>query len=284
MNVNRRNFIKSMTAAGAVLGFGGLSKLSGAENDLPIGIQLYTVREKLAKDFKGTLKKVAKIGYKNFEFAGYGGMEAADLVSFLDEIGAKTCGTHEGYEGFLKNVDHLIEFNRTLGTPYIVVPSMPGRVRGAGVDEIKRFADNLNKFGYKVKQAGMQLAYHNHYFEFKKVDGDKTIWDVLFTEADADMVKAEIDVAWIYKGGVDPVAHLDKWGDRIKLLHMKDLDAAKKQTMPVGEGVIDLKAVVNKAKEIGVDWYIVEQDRTRKGKDIMDEIGISFKNLSKLLS
>jgi len=281
--MKRRDFLKTTAAAAAAMSLGGNSSLLGA-GELPIGIQLYTVRQNLAKDFKGTLKKVAKIGYKNFEFAGYGGMEAADLMSFMDEIGAKTCGTHEGYEGFLQDFDRVLEFNQTLGTPYLTVPSMPGRVRNAGLGELKRFADNLNKFGYRAKKAGMQLCYHNHYFEFKKIDGEKTIWDVLFTETDADMVKAEIDVAWIYKGGVDPVAHLDKWGDRIKLLHMKDLDAAKKQTMPVGEGVIDLQAVVNKAKEIGVDWYIVEQDRTRKGKDIMDEIAISFKNLSKLFS
>jgi len=283
MSISRRNFVKSLAATGAALSMGSVSSVLRAGEDLPIGIQLYTVRQNAAKDFKGTLKKVVKIGYKNFEFAGYGGMEAADLMSFMDQIGAKTCGTHEGYDGLIKNFDRIIEFNQAIGNPYLVVPSMPGRMRSAGINEIKRFADNLNIFGYKVKQAGMQLCYHNHSFEFKKIDGDLTIWDVIFTESDSDMVKAEIDIAWIYNAGVDPVAHLDKWGDRIKLLHMKDLDKDK-NLAPVGEGVIDMKAVVKKAEEIGVDWYIVEQDRPRKGKDIMDEIVVSFKNLSRLLS
>ena len=219
----------------------------------------------------------------NFEFAGYGGMDAGQVISFMDEIGANTCGTHEGYEGLLKNFDSVLEFNQAIGNPYMVVPSMPGRVRNGGVEEIKRFADNLNKFGFKAKQAGIQLCYHNHSFEFDKVDGEKTIWDILFNHADGEMLKAEVDVAWVYNAGIDPVAHLEAWGDRIKLLHMKDLDENKKLA-PIGKGIIDMKAVVNKAKEIGVDWYIVEQDSTRKGKDILDEIGISFKNLSKLLS
>ncbi len=283
MNISRRNFIKEMAAAGALLGLAGMSKKAWAEGELPIGIQLYTVRKKTAKDFKGALKKVAGIGYKNFEFAGYGGLEAAELTAFLQEIGARTCGTHEGYEGLLKNFDRVLEFNQAIGNPYLVVPSMPGRVRQAGVDEIKRFADNLNVFGYKAKQVGIQLCYHNHSFEFQKIDGEQTIYDILFNRADVDMVKAEVDIAWVYNAGVDPVAHLDKWGDRIKLLHVKDLDANKKLA-PVGEGVIDMKGVVKKAREIGVDWYIVEQDQPRKGKDIMDEIAISFKNLSALLS
>jgi len=281
--MKRRDFLKTTAVTAAAMSLGSNSSLLGAGEDVPIGIQLYTVRQNLSKDFKGTLKKVRKIGYKNFEFAGYGGMDAGELVAFMQEIGVKTCGTHEGYEGLIRDFDRVLEFNQAIGNPYLVIPSMPGRIRRAGVDEIKRFADNLNIFGYKAKQAGIQLAYHNHSFEFKKVDGDKTIWDLLFETTDTDMVKAEIDVAWIYKAGVDPVAHLKKWGSRIKLLHMKDLDKDGKLA-PVGEGVIDMKAVIAKAKEIGVDWYIVEQDRTRKGKDIMDEIAVSFKNLSKLLS
>jgi sugar phosphate isomerase/epimerase len=129
----------------------------------------------------------------------------------------------------------------------------------------------------------MQLCYHNHSFEFKKVDGENTIWDVLLGSADADMVKIELDVAWAFDADVDPVALMDKCGDRIKLLHMKDLDD-KRQLAPVGEGIIDMRKVVEKGKEIGIKWYIVEQDSTRKGEDIMDEIAISYKNMVELLA
>ncbi len=282
MNVTRRIFLKGLAATGAALSFGSLARFAKAESELPIGIQLYTVRDLSGKDFKGTLKKVADIGYKNFEFAGYGDMDAGQLNAFMQEIGASTCGSHEAYEKFLDNADAVIEFNEAIGNPYITVPFMSERHRRS-VDQVKRFAENLNLFGYKVKQAGMQLCYHNHSFEFEKIDGEQTVWDVLFSVADADIVKAEVDVAWVYNAGIDPVSFLDKMGSRIKLLHMKDLDKDKKLA-PVGQGEIDMPAVIKKAKEIGVEWYIVEQDQTRKGKDILDEISISYKNLVKLLS
>jgi sugar phosphate isomerase/epimerase len=282
MNVTRRDFLKGLAATGAALSVGSFAGLVKAESELPIGIQLYTVRDNSAKDFKGTLKKVADIGYKYFEFAGYGDMNAGELNAFLEEIGAKTCGSHEGYEKFIDNADAVIEFNDAIGNPYITIPYMAERLRKSA-DQVKRVADNLNLFGYKAKQAGMQLCYHNHSFEFDKIDGDKTVWDVLFSVADADMVKAEVDVAWVYNAGIDPVAFLEKWGDRVKLLHMKDLDK-NKNLCPVGEGEIDLKKVADVGKKIGVEYFIVEQDRTRKGKDIMDEIALSHKNLVKILS
>ncbi len=279
--MNRRDFVKGLAATGA-LTFAGLGTTRAASN-LPIGIQLYTVRDLSGKDFKGTLKKVAEIGYKHFEFAGYGGMDAAEVNAFLQELGANTCGTHEGYGNFLDNAQKVIDFNSAIGSPYIVVPSMPGHFRSTDVRGLQEFAYNLNTFGYKVKEAGMQLCYHNHSFEFEQVEGDRTLWDVIFSETDADLVKAEVDVAWVYNAGVDPVELIDKYSDRVVLLHMKDLDKDGKLA-PVGEGVIDMPAVIKKAKDVGVSYYIVEQDRTREGKDILDEITISYKNLKKLLS
>lgn len=282
MNMNRRNFMKGLAAAG-VLTAAGLGSRARAASKLPIGIQLYTVRDLTRDDFQGTLKKVADIGYGYFEFAGYGGMDASELNAFMEDIGASTCGTHEGYGNFLDNAEGIIDFNSAIGAPYIVIPSMPGHFRRADVRGLQDFAYNLNTFGYKVREAGMQLCYHNHSFEFEKVDGDRTLWDVIFSETDADLVKAEVDVAWVYNAGVDPVELIDKYSDRVALLHMKDLDDNGKLA-PVGEGVIDMPAVVKKAKEVGVEYYIVEQDRTREGKDILDEISISYKNLKALLS
>jgi len=282
INMKRRSFLKTTAMTGAALSL-GINRSLKASAELPIGIQLYTVREKSSQDFQGTLTKVAEIGYKYFEFAGYGGMEAGELNQFLGELGVQVCGTHEGYDNFLKDADKVIEFNQGIGSPYIIVPYMPQHVQQGGVNAVERFADNLNKFGYKAQQAGMQLCYHNHSFEFKKIDGERTIWDVLFSTADAGMVKAEMDVAWVYAADIDPVQLMDTWGDRVKLLHMKDLDESG-TLAPVGEGVIDMPAVVEKAEQIGVEWYIVEQDRTRDNKDILDEIEISYKNMVKLLS
>ncbi len=274
--LNRREFLKSAAAAGALMSLG---KMSIAESRPPIGIQLYTVRDLTREDFKGTLEKVAELGYPAFEFAGYGGMAAGEMVTFMEKLGVQVCGAHEGYNNFVDRADEVIEYNAALGNPYIVVPSMPHRVRNGSVDMVKDFADNLNRFGYKVKQAGMQLCYHNHSFEFDTVGG-KTIFDWLMRETDAEMVKAEVDVAWVVNADVDPVALMDQYPDRVAMLHMKDL-SKDKQLAPVGTGIVPIKKVIKKAKKIGVKWYIVEQDRTRPGKDILNEIGISYTNLAK---
>jgi sugar phosphate isomerase/epimerase len=283
--VSRRNFLQRISAlsTGAALGFGGLRRSLHAGANLPIGIQLYTVRDLSRGDFKGTLRKVAEIGYKHFEYAGYGNFSAAEIKAFTKELGVTACGTHEGIQNFEKDSGNVVSFNKTLGTPYVVVPSMPRNIRSGGASEIEKFATTLNKYGKLVKNAGMQLCYHNHSFEFEKVEDGRTIWDVLLNATNADLVKAEVDIAWVYNADVDPVGLLDQWGDRVKLLHMKDLDKNRKLA-PVGEGEIELEKVVAKAKQIGVDWYIVEQDRTREGKDILDEITISYKNMVQLLS
>ncbi|UCF35975.1 MAG: sugar phosphate isomerase/epimerase [Acidobacteriota bacterium] len=280
--VNRRRFIQNITLAGA----GAALSLHGsgfAASDLPIGIQLYTVRGLSRDDFQGTLAKVAKIGYKNFEFAGYGDLAAEGVNSLMANLGTQACGTHEGFQKFEADAAAVVSFNRAIKTPYVVVPSMPREARSGGVAEIEQFAAGLNKYGEMVKQAGMQLCYHNHSFEFEKAADGRTIWEVLMEASDPNLVKAEVDIAWVYNADVDPVELLGKYGDRVKLLHMKDLDKDRNLT-PVGEGEIDLKAVVAKAKQIGVEWYIVEQDRTREGKEILDEVAISFKNLTSLLS
>jgi sugar phosphate isomerase/epimerase len=240
------------------------------------------VRDLSAKDFAGTLEKVAALGYRHFEFAGYGGLSGDQTASLLKRLKVTTCGTHEGFANVTSDLDGVIEFNRKIGTPYIVVPSMPGELRKGTAAQIEKFGGELNRIGRKVKDSGMQLCYHNHSFEFEKVGG-KTVYEILFSATDKDLVKAEVDIAWVYNANVDPVAFMENWGDRIKLLHMKDMDSDRKLA-PVGTGLIDLKGVVAKAKEIGVDWYIVEQDQSRDGKDIMDEITISYRNMVKLLS
>lgn len=279
-DLTRREFIGRMAALSAAATV-GLNAEEAA--DLPIGIQLYSVRTVLGKDFKEGLKKVAEIGYRHFEFAGYGNLSAAELTEVLKTLGVTVCGTHEGYEGLLKNTDAVLEFNQAIGNRFVVVPMMPGMGRSGGVEEVKKFAQSLSTIGEKARQRGLQLCYHNHSFEFEKIDGERTIWEVLFSTADAELVKAELDVAWAFNAGVDPVELMDRYADRIVLLHMKDLDE-QKRLAPVGEGVIPMEKVIKKAHEIGVKWFIVEQDQPRAGKDILDEIAVSYRNLVKLLS
>jgi len=276
--ITRREFGKTMAAAGAVLSVGSMGR--AAEQSLPIGIQLYTVRDLTREKFKDTLKKVADIGYPAFEFAGYGGMQAKELKTFLDELGVKACGTHEGFNGITGDTEAIIEFNKAIGNTYIVCPSMPHLIRQGSAEMVKDFANDLNVAGYKLKKAGMQLCYHNHSFEFEKRDG-KTIFDLIFENSEPDLVQAEIDLAWAVHGGVDPVEIMDKYPTRVPLLHVKDITKDGK-LVPVGKGVVPFKKIFKKAKEIGVDWYIVEQDSSER--PILEAIEISYKNLVKLLS
>lgn len=284
-SMNRRTFFRNVAAgsAGLTIGLSQLARDAFSRADLPIGIQLYTVRELSRGDFEGTLRKVSEIGYKHFEYAGYGDMTAEALKSFAAGLGVTPCGTHEGFQNFEGGADKVIAFAKAVGTPYIIVPSMPGETRSGGVAAIEDFAAGLNRYGEQVKKAGMQLCYHNHSFEFEKVENGQTIWNVLFNAADPDLVKAEVDIAWVYNADLDPVEFLDEWGDRVKLLHMKDLDKERKLA-PVGEGEIDFEKVVARAKRIGVDWYVVEQDQPREGKEILDEITISYRNMVQLLT
>ncbi len=277
-NITRREFGKTMAAASAVLSFGSFSRAT--EEPLPIGIQLYTVRDLTRENFKDTLKRVADIGYPAFEFAGYGGMQAKELKTFLDELGVQACGTHEGFNSISEDTEAVIEFNKAIGNKYIVCPSMPHLVRKGSAEMVKDFANDLNVVGYKLKKAGMQLCYHNHSFEFEKRDG-KTIFDLIFENSEPDLVQVEIDLAWAVQGGADPVKIMDKYPTRVPLLHVKDINKEGK-LVPVGEGVVPFKKIFRKAKEIGVDWYIVEQDRSER--PILEAIEISYKNLVKLLS
>src|SRR5579883_466717 len=154
---------------------------------IPIALQLYTVRDELAKDFSGTLRKVAEMGYTNVELAGFGGMAAQDLKATLDEYGLKAIGSHVGLdllEG--AGLGKTIEDHKLIGVPYIVVPWLAQERRGDKAGYL-RLAEILNEIGETVKQSGLQLGYHNHNFEFdEKFDG-KAALDILFEETDPDL-------------------------------------------------------------------------------------------------
>ena len=175
-NMTRRTCISSMIAL-ATLGLGNLTNMncSGMKKtkstlDL-VGIQLYTLRDLMKDDFKGTIKKVADIGYDAVEFAGYGGLSAKEMALLLNDLGLKVAGTHEGFGNLEKDIDAIIDYQSEIGNKFIVCPSMPGEWREKGADGFREFGERLSKIGEKTSAAGIQLCYHNHSFEFKKEKG-----------------------------------------------------------------------------------------------------------------
>lgn len=280
--ITRRNFAMQLAAASAAVSLGSSAlQCSGGKKQTPVAIQLYTVRDLMKNDFKGTVEKVAKIGYDAVEFAGYGGLSAKEVKQLLKNTGLQIAGTHEGFESLQANTEERIAFNLGIGNKNIVVPSMPGKWRESNADGIKEFAAEMNKLGAKVNDAGMQLLYHNHNFEFTKLDGE-TIYEILLKNTDANLLKLEIDVAWVQRGGQNPANLIRKEGSRVVSLHMKDfLDDANYTFVPVGTGVVDFKGIIKAARKVGVQWFIVEQDRIKR--PVLEAIEISLKNMRKLL-
>lgn len=282
--MKRREFAKTLAAAGAALTLPGVSSFgcSSANKEIPVAIQLYTVRSLAKEDWPGAVKKVAEIGYDAVEFAGFGGLEAKEVKKLVDDLGLLVAGSHEGFQGLANDTQARIDFNLAIGNKNLVVPSMPGEWRKEGEDSIKRFAEEMNKIGEKVNAAGAQLSYHNHAFEFETKFGDKTMWDVIFGNTEPELVKAELDVAWAKRGGFEPADLIRQHSDRIKMLHMKDaLVEQDFKLTPVGLGTVDIKGTIAAAKETGVEWYIVEQDHCEG--PVEEAIAISVKNMKELL-
>ncbi len=282
--ITRRDFGKQLMVAGAAATLSA-SFLQGCgsrtKSKLPIALQLYTVRDLMKDDFPGTLTQVAKIGYQAVEFAGFGGLSVQEVKKLLTDLQLECAGSHVGFEQLESGLESTLAFHQEIGCKYVVCPSMPGSLAEKGVEGIREFAAKLNEIGAKLKEAGVQLCYHNHSFEFKMVE-DKLLIDHLFAAADPQYVRAEVDVYWVQHGGQDPAAFLRKYAGRCPLLHMKDMTGGEKKTFaPVGTGILDMRGIVRAAKETGAVWYIVEQDRSEE--PILQAIATSLKNMKELL-
>jgi sugar phosphate isomerase/epimerase len=249
--------------------------------NIPIALQMYTVRDVAETDFIAALRQVAEIGYTGVELAGTFGLSAGELKAALDDLGLKVAGSHIGLDMLEEDLASVIEYNQLIGNPYIVVPAVPGGRRRT-LDDWRRLAELLNRIGREVKQAGMQFCYHNHAFEFETFDG-KCALDWLYELTDPDLVKAEIDVYWVQYAGQDPVTYLRKYADRLVLVHLKDMEPGDERFFAeVGEGVIEWPPIFEASEAAHVQWYVVEQDRCRRPS--MESARISLQNLRGMVS
>jgi len=270
---SRRDFVKSATALSAGFLF---APSMGIKKKSLIGLQLYTVRDAMAKDPADTLSKVAKIGYNSVEGATYTGsqkfygMDPAAFSKLLKENGLVMPSAHyrlgeEKEKGAVVNGtilhgwDKAVDDAAALGLKYMVCAYLSADERG-GLDHYKYVADQLNIAGERCKKSGIQLAYHNHDFEFVKQDG-KYPYDILLG-TDKNLVKMEMDIYWVSKAAMDPVALFNEHPGRFPLFHLKDMDnTSQKAFTEVGNGVINYKEILKHQDKAGLKYFFVEQDK-----------------------
>ena len=227
--------------------------------NIPVGVQLYTLRNETSTDFLGTLEKVAKLGFHGVEFAGYGDIPAKQMRQALDNLGLKAISSHVGMTLLETELERQIEYNLEIGSKFIVCPWLPIEQLKDETAFSKTMAD-FRMIGETIKRSGLEFAYHNHDFEFQQVNGSY-ILDRMYQEVDADLMKVEMDLYWVKKAGENPRDYLLQYKGRTPLLHVKDMaNDAEGSFAEVGHGVIDFPSVFNVAEEAGVQYYIVEQD------------------------
>lgn len=275
--MNRRNFLRS--SASAVFAAGTSSTLLALEADNEyrknIGIQLYTLRNEIAKDVTGTMKAVAEAGYKQGEMYGFPNCD--DMIKAARDSGVALNSAHfewvsvvspkdEAMSDFMK----IVEKAKATGLTHLVIPYLQAGERKT-LDDYRKIAENANKAAAKSKEAGIQLAYHNHAFEFEPSTGGKTGFDIFMEEFGPDM-KFELDVFWVKAGGIEPVELMKKLKGRVSQVHLKDLKDGIKLpafgSLPpdafqeLGDGIIAMEPIIAAAKEAGVAHCHVEQDQS----------------------
>ena len=261
-----------------------------------VGLQLYTVRDLMKKDFEGTIAKVAQIGYKEVEFAGYFDRSPQDVRAILQKNGLTSPSSHVGYDIVEKKWSETLDTANAIGQKFVVCPWVEPSQRKEA-DGWKRAAALFNKAGEAAQKAGIQFAYHNHAFEFEpsEVLGGKMPYDFLLENTDPKFVKMELDLCWITVGGQDPVKYFDQYPGRFPLVHVKDWTSkgpggsdyggatggSKKpgHMTDVGQGEIDWKRIFAQSSKAGIQHYFVENDEP---KSPFEDIKISYDYLAKL--
>jgi sugar phosphate isomerase/epimerase len=302
--MNRRTFIESSIATAVVTAASANSTWAAASvhHIDRVGLQLYTVRDLMKQDFDGTIAGVAKLGYKEVEFAGYFGKTPQEARAALDKNGLTSPSAHHPMEApanehaktlnLADNLPEIIDGANIIGQKFLVCPYLDAKSRTA--DGYKRLAESCNKVGAAAKKAGLQFCYHNHSFEFEKVDGlDKLPLDYLLAQTDPKNVKVELDLCWITVGGQDPIAYFNKYPGRFPLVHVKDW--SKEGSDPggnegavghpvsghmtnVGSGSIDWKNIFAHSQKAAIQHYFVENDQAKSLADPQ----ASYEYLSKL--
>jgi len=237
------------------------------------GLQLYTVRDEAEKDFLGTLEKVAEMGYKGVEFAGFFNTPARVLKEALDRLSLIPIASHTSVELLKNDLDNVIEYNKEIGTQAIVCPW----AKIGSYEDCVEIADLMNTAAPKILKAGMKVGYHNHSNEFKIFDCEYGL-DLIMNLTEKSEVFPEIDVFWVEYSGVDAISYISKYNNRCEIIHLKDMKQRGEIVFAeVGNGILDIKGIIRKGLETGSKYFIVEQDTTDKPS--LEAAKISIQNL-----
>jgi sugar phosphate isomerase/epimerase len=267
--MKRREFLRNTALAmGAMAAGTARANLFANPYGLPIGLQLYTLRDDLAKDVPGTLQKVAAIGYKEVELYDNYGKNSREMRKLLKDHGLTAPSAHYVLQQVESSWPQQIEYAKAIGLKYMVNAILLPDQRKT-LDDYKRLVDVFSKAGEQTKKVGIQFCYHDHNFEFQTLDGVMP-YQFLLEKLDPNLVQFEMDCFWVVHAGHDPVEFFNKYPGRFPLLHIKGLKAGIPPTQefdarpgiftPVGKGTIDWKRIFEAAPKGGMKHFFVEQD------------------------
>ncbi|MDO5022182.1 MAG: sugar phosphate isomerase/epimerase [Eubacteriales bacterium] len=256
--------------------------------NIKIGYQLYSARELVEKSMRNVLKELSALGYEGVEFAGFFGHSSEEINAMLKEFNLEAASSHVPVKDLRENLDSIIQFHKEIGCKHIVVPYIekgerPGEEGFAGILRL------IFEVGQKCRENGIQLLYHNHDFEFKKVSQMYGL-DFIYTAVPEDLLKTEIDTCWVHYAGLDPVEYVKKYAGRAPVVHLKDYNGVKISGdpyaligldeesdkdesfayAPFGHGVQNVKELLNAGKVAGAEWFVVEQDEPTENGPMAD--------------
>lgn len=258
----------------------------------PVAVQVYSVRDEAEADFRGTLEKIKEMGYDGVEFAGLYGASPDEVKKMCEEIGLVPISAHVPLSDLLTDTVGVIAAYKSIGCKYIAVPYLPEELR-PGTDKWAETVENIKIIAKEAKNQGVQLLYHNHDFEFVRLDGEYAL-DMLYNTVSEDLLKTELDTCWVQVGGENPADYIRKYSGRAPLVHLKDYTGEQSDDMyeligidkkvestnkfelrPVGYGCEDYYNILKACHDAGAEWIIVEQDRPSLDKKPLECIELS---------
>ncbi|MGJ9385901.1 sugar phosphate isomerase/epimerase family protein [Salipaludibacillus sp. CF4.18] len=229
---------------------------------IPVAVQMFTLREESERDFAGTLRKIADLGFDGVEFAGYGGLSPVEVRALLDELDLRAAASHIPLDQIKNNLKQVIEDQKVLGSKYVVCPFLMPDERTD--EDYQALLPILEKAGAACRREGLTLCYHNHEFELERLKDGRMALEAIFDDTNAEYVQTELDIYWLKKAGEDPVEWVKRYQQRTPVIHLKDMTTDEEQFFAeLGTGGVDIESVLRLGEEAGVQWWVVEQDVSR---------------------